>query len=228
MMISRRQFVLATASSFLSGRAFAISGNNVNWSTFHAQMTALAEAEARQQVTQKEVAELGVQYLKNLDINSAEFKTAIADAYESGNRYWLWQRMIKEQNINGGILNIDSHQLVTLHDHPGATGVIRIISGETEVWQFDEVASMNAEAGATQLQRVSHSVLKVGDMAVLNPHKGNIHALRAMNGECRMLDFFIPPYQSSQRNWYEPLEANWFNEEKIACRKIPQHAFTDA
>jgi hypothetical protein len=49
-----------------------------------------------------------------------------------------------------------------------------------------------------------------------------------MNGECRMLDFFIPPYQSSQRNWFEPLEANWFNEEKITCRKIPQHAFTDA
>ena len=136
-MIDRRQFLLATASVFLPGRAFSASSNGVSWSTFHAQMTALAEAEGRRQIDQKGVAELGMQYLKSLDISSAEFKSAIADSYESGNRYWLWQRMIKGQNINGGILNIDSDQLVQLHDHPGAIGMVRIISGEVEAWQFD-------------------------------------------------------------------------------------------
>jgi hypothetical protein len=65
-------------------------------------------------------------------------------------------------------------------------------------------------------------------MTVLTPQKGNIHALRAVSKQCRMLDFFIPPYQRSQRSWYVPLAENWFVEERVACRKIPQHAYTEA
>ena len=191
-------------------------------------MIELADADADRSMSQEDIAERGMQYLNQLDITSAKFKAAVDDSYETGNRYWLWQRMIKGQHVNGGILNIDSDQLVTLHDHPGATGMVRIISGETEVWQFDLATKESQSDGVAELVRVSHRVMKVGDMAVLNPEKGNIHALRAINGKCRMLDFFIPPYQRSERHWYEPLDANWFDKEKVACRKIPQHAYEKA
>lgn len=233
--------MLATAASVLFPRsAFAVrrqhinnvpglvGKDNIKWSEFHDLMTALAEADANHSMSQKEIAERGMQYLKQLDITSAEFKAAVDDSYETGNRYWLWQRMIKGKNVNGGILNIDSDQLVALHDHPGATGMVRIISGETEVWQFDPATKEKNSEGIAELVRVSHRVLKVGDMAVLNPEKGNIHALRAISGKCRMLDFFIPPYQRNERHWYEPLDANWFDKEKVACRKIPQYVYEAA
>lgn len=176
----------------------------------------------------------GLRHLQQLDIGDSQFQQALEGAYETGNRYWLWQRMIKQQNINGGILNINSGQLVQLHDHPGATGLLRIIEGEAEVWQFDAVSQRRAgevEAAAgdnqsiEQLIRVSHAVLKAGDTAVLTPEKGNIHALRSVSKECRMLDFFIPPYQRNQRSWYEPLVDDWFDKERIACRRIPQDAY---
>ncbi len=210
-------------------------------------MTVLAEANANDSIDQQAVVESGMLYLKQLDIDLAEFKHAVEACYETGNRYWLWQRLINERNINGGILNINSDQIVQLHDHPGATGMVRIISGETEVWLFDEVKagkgkqgntkeskSENAgeqdgvEQGSVELVRVSHRVLRPGDMAVLTPEKGNIHALRAVSQPCSMLDFFIPPYQRSQRSWYEPFADDWFDKERIACRKIPQHAYTKA
>ena len=232
-LISRRQLLLAAASAaLLPGRVSASSGvrKKISWSVFESQMAELASSKASGKIDQKVVAERGMQYLKQLEIGSAEFKTAVDASYETGNRYWLWQRMIKQQNINGGILNIDSEQMVQLHDHPGATGMVRIISGETEVWLFDEVkqGEANNQQDVTQLKRVSHRVLRAGDTAVLTPNKGNIHALRAISKECRMLDFFIPPYERSQRNWFEPLEKNWFDKEKIACKKIPQHAYTNA
>ena len=246
-MISRRELLLAAgAAALLPARVMASGGHvtagqdgaeqkNINWSEFQAQMTALAAAEANRSVDQKVIAERGMQVLKQLDIYSADFKEAVDASYETGNRYWLWQRLIKGQNINGGILNIDSDQLVQLHDHPGATGMVRIISGEVEAWQFDEAGqdrAVTAESAdkkdVTDLARVSHRILKTGDMAVLTPDRGNIHALRAISKQCSMLDFFIPPYRRSQRNWYEPLEANWFDKEKVTCRKIPQHAYMDA
>ena len=157
-MISRRKLLCVTAASVLFPRsALAASSqqinnvpglvgkDNIKWSEFHYLMKALAEADADHSMSQKEIAERGMQYLKQLDITSAEFKAAVDDSYETGNRYWLWQRMVKRKNVNGGILNIDSDQLVALHDHPGATGMVRVISGETEVWQFDPVTKEKKE-----------------------------------------------------------------------------------
>jgi hypothetical protein len=235
-MVTRRELLLAATAALLPAKVLAIAEQRtISWSEFQDQMTALAASAANRDFDQRAVAESGMRYLKQLDIQSAEFKEAVDVSFETGNRYWLWQRMIKGQDINGGILNIDSGQLVQLHDHPGATGMVRIISGEVEAWQFDELTQDNGNNGKgtdgqdiTELTRVSHRILKAGDMAVLTPEKGNIHALRAVSKQCRMLDFFIPPYQRSQRSWYEPLTESWFNEERVACRKIPQHAYTDA
>jgi hypothetical protein len=235
-MVTRRELLLAATAALLPAKVLAIAEQRtINWSEFQDQMTVLAASAANRDFDQRAVAERGMRYLNQLDIQSAEFKEAVDVSFETGNRYWLWQRMIKGQDINGGILNIDSGQLVQLHDHPGATGMVRIISGEVEAWQFDELTQDKEKKGKgtdgqdiTELTRVSHRILKAGDMAVLTPEKGNIHALRAVSKQCRMLDFFIPPYQRSQRSWYEPLAESWFNEERVACRKIPQHAYTDA
>ncbi|MCK4707751.1 MAG: hypothetical protein KAU21_03965, partial [Gammaproteobacteria bacterium] len=220
-------------ATLFPAKASASKGDSqvsISWSEFQKQMIALAAAEESGSIEQKIVSEQGMQYLRRLDISSREFRQAVNDSYETGNRYWLWQRMIKARNINGGILNIDSDQLVQLHDHPGATGMVRIISGEAEVWQYDQLKEKQTTDGqnVAELVRVSHGVLRAGDMAILTPSKGNIHALRAVSKECRMLDFFIPPYERSQRSWYEPITNNWFNKKQILCRKVPQYAYTKA
>ena len=235
-MVTRRELLLAATASLLPAKVLATAERkNISWSAFRGHMTALAATAENRELDQKAVAERGMRYLKQLDIQSSEFKDAVDASYETGNRYWLWQRMIKGQNINGGILNIDSDQLVQLHDHPGATGMVRIISGEVEAWQFDVLMQDKEKKGKgadgrdiAELTRVSHRILKAGDMAVLTPEKGNVHALRAISKQCRMLDFFIPPYQRSERSWYEPLAESWFNEDRVACIKIPQHAYTEA
>lgn len=229
---------MTAAMTLLPGRVITAAGrvsqdtanDKLGWSEFEQNMTALAELQAGGRLDQQSLVERGRQYLLKLDLASAGFAGAVDASYETGNRYWLWQRMVKQRNVNGGILNINNEQLVQLHDHPGATGLLRIISGETEVWQFDQLAtgSDTWDVGTVELVRVSRRLLKPGDTAVLAPDKGNIHALRAVTKECRMLDFFIPPYKSSQRSWFEPLTANWFEKEKVLTRKIPQHAYTKA
>jgi len=207
----------------------------LSWTKFQTQITQLADAKASGAVKQQQVINSGLQLLRQLDIHSGEFNRAVAESYETGNRYWLWQRLIKQRNINGGILNIDSEQLVQLHDHQGAIGMVRIISGKAEIWQFDEVEhhgideqASDAEPEVAELARVSRKTLRPGDTAVLTPDRGNIHALRSITKECRMLDFFIPPYELSQRNWFEPLAKNWFDMKRISCQKIPHNVYAKA
>ena len=232
-MINRRQLLLMAASAALLPKAiFASSdaGKKLGWREFKQQMSRLADERLVAGLEQEAVSERGLAYLQQLDIQSPDFMTAVEDSYESGNRYWLWQRLMKAHNINGGILNIDSDQLVQLHDHPGATGMVRIISGEVEVWQFDEVEQnrLQQKQGVAELRRFSHGTLKAGDTAVLTPKAGNIHALRSISKQCRMLDFFIPPYQRSDRHWYQPLTKNWSEQETVACKKIAQQDYADA
>lgn len=233
-MISRRQLLLTAASvMLLPAKVMAGIGvqKKLSWPEFQEKMTELANAETPGVVDQKAVAQNAMKMLQQFDISSIEFSQAVEDSYETGNRYWLWQRLIKQRNLNGGILTIDENQLVPLHDHPGATGMVRIISGEAEVWLFDEAREKQAaqnkpEQGIVELVQVSRRVLRSGDTAILTPHRGNIHALKSLSKKCNMLDFFIPPYEKSQRNWFEPLTENWFDKERISCRKIPQHVYT--
>ena len=88
------------------------------------------------------MAAQGKQLLQQLDTTEQAFQTAVQAAYESGNRFWLWQRLTRASNINGGILTIEQGEDVPLHDHPGATGMVRVLTGEVEVWQFDRPAAM--------------------------------------------------------------------------------------
>jgi hypothetical protein len=191
-------------------------------------MKALAAQYAAGSIRQPEVAQHGLELMRHLDISGESFIRAASESYESGNRFWLWQRLTRETELNGGILNIEKGQPVPLHDHPGATGMLQVLEGELEVWQFDSLqgSASHRDKEHTVLQRVSRRILHPGDNASLSPNKGNIHALRAVSRECSMLDYFIPPYVRSARSWYEPEKPDWFNEDRIACRAVPENEFS--
>ena len=231
--IGRRRFLLSSlaiaccASVPLRAVVAEIADAGDDWGAFVARMQDLADSYDLGNATRDQLASRGLQYLQTLDIESASFTAAVADAYESGNDFWLWQRMVKDINLNGGILNIDRSRTVQLHDHPGATGILRIISGEVEIWQYDRVSD-SADRSTAVLQRTERRILKPGDTAVLSPDKGNIHALKSISAECRMLDFFIPPYRPAQRSWFEPLDKGWKDRERLACRCISQEDYNGA
>lgn len=225
-MTTRRE-LLAAAGVMLLPRWVLAGTPRESWQVFIDGMSRLAASNADGIASEKAVAIHGIRMLQQLDVSSSAFAGAVGEAYETGNRFWMWQRLTREPVLNGGILTVGQAQDVPLHDHPGATGLLRLLTGELEVWQFDRLpASARQQAdGLSELQRVTHRVLRPGDTAILSPLHGNIHALRARSGECSMLDYFIPPYTRSARTWYEPLDADWFDGERITCRCIPEDDF---
>ena len=225
-MLDRRHFMLASlAGVLLPGALIAgvSQGRPLPWPEYLAEMKQLASAYANRTLTQDELAARGIQLMRQLDTTDPAFQEAINVAYESGNRFWLWQRLTRESAINGGILYIEQGHDVPLHDHPGATGMVRVLSGEVEVWQFDPTATTGDQV---MLERVTHRVLRSGDIAMLSPDNGNIHALRARSQTCRMLDYFIPPYVRSERNWFLPVDGDWGERQRIRCLRIPEDDFT--
>lgn len=229
-MIRRREFMFASfAAALLPGAVAAASRvpASLPWPDFDAAMQQLASAWTDRTISQADMAAQGIQLLRQLETTGPAWQAAIEAAWESGNRFWLWQRLTRKDDINGGVLTIEQGQDVPLHDHPGATGMVRVLAGELEVWQFDRTKTtktVEADSPAV-LERVMHRVLRSGDTAVLSPQRGNIHALRARSKTCSMLDYFIPPYVRRERTWYEPLDSNWHNSPRISCRCIAENDF---
>jgi len=236
-MISRREIILSIAS--LTGLALqqnplvALAANSkvaasskIEWPEFVTRMKTLSERFDSGAIRQHEMEEEGLMLISRLDIGATSFRQAENNAFESGNAFWLWQRMIRARFIDGGILNIDKAQMIPLHDHPGATGMVRIISGEAEVWKFERTEKDKHKPGKAQLELVNHGVLHAGDTATVTPQNGNIHALRSVSRECRMLDFFIPPFERRTLLYFKPDQNNWFNKQRISCRAIPRNEFT--
>ena len=229
-MIDRRNFLLASLVAMLTPRAVLSDTQTsvqLSWADYLGEMKQLSSACADRTITQRDMATRGVQLLLQLDTTDNAFQKAIDTSYESGNRFWLWQRLTKDTGINGGILNIERGQDVPLHDHPGATGMVRVLTGEVEVWQFDRsiTATTTKTAGKAVLERVTHRVMQPGDVAVLSPDSGNIHALRARSKTCSMLDYFIPPYERSDRTWYRPVDDGWYDKTRITCESITENDF---
>jgi hypothetical protein len=229
-MLNRRIFMLASLAAALlpAGVTAGMRAQKaLSWTDCEAEMKQLASAYADRMITQAAMAARGVQLLQNLDTADNEFLAAVQASYESGNRFWLWQRLTKEGAINGGILNIEQGQDVPLHDHPGATGMVRVLSGEVEVWQFDrlDIAPALVADGQAVLELVFHRVLHPGDTASLSPDSGNIHALRARSKQCSMLDYFIPPYERSERTWYQPVDSGWHDQGRITCESVSENNF---
>ena len=228
-MLNRRNFVLASLAAALlpAGVTADMRAHKaLSWADYLREMKQLASAYADRTITQPAMAARGVQLLQQLDTTDSGFLAAIQTSWESGNRFWLWQRLTKENAIKGGILTIERDQDVPLHDHPGATGMVRVLTGEVEVWKFDRaVKAANNPADHDVLELVTHRVMQPGDIAVLSPDSGNIHALRARSKTCSMLDYFIPPYERSERTWYQPVDDGWHDKARISCESISEDDF---
>ena len=230
-MIDRRAFMLISLATVLMPRAVTAgmrADKSLSWTDYLGEMKQLASAYADKVITQGDMAARGVQLLRQLDVAGSDFQEAVQSSYESGNRFWLWQRLTKESGIKGGILNMEQNQDVPLHDHPGATGMVRVLTGEVEVWQFDrpEISPSFVADDRAMLKRATHRVMRPGDIALLSPDSGNIHALRSLSKTCSMLDYFIPPYERSERTWFQPIDADWFDKTHITCQCIHENDFS--
>ena len=229
-MIDRRTFIRSTLATALLPWTVA-AGTRADkpllWADYLDALQQLASAHANRAVTQRHLATRATQLLQQLDLSDSTFQAALDASHESGNRFWHWQRLTKESTIKGGVLTIVQDQDVPLHDHPGATGMVRVLTGEVEVWQFDRPVA--APAGPTDsravLERACRRVMRPGDIATLSPASGNIHALRARSSTCSMLDYFIPPYVRSKRTWFQPVDTDWFDQTRILCRCIHENDF---
>lgn len=119
--------------------------------------------------------------------------------------------------FTAGIFIIHKGMSIPLHDHPGMTGLCKILYGSVKVTSYDHnpLIYVKNENVADQIKGVpvkrrSVTILNnESDCEILLPNHGNYHAIHSIDGDAAMFDILAPPYsQTNDCQYYRELTKN--------------------
>ena len=89
---------------------------------------------------------------------------------------------------------------VPVHDHPGITIYMYVISGKLRIKSYNVVGE---QEGKKIFRQVVDNVLSAGESASLTPEHANVHSLTILEDDTQFIDAFAPPYACNDIvNWY--------------------------
>lgn len=104
-----------------------------------------------------------------------------------------------------GIFIVRKGMSMPLHDHPGMTGLLKVLYGSIKLQAYDNCPGAELPPGANLKRKPirvrKYSPLIVGaDCAcqVLSGDEGCFHSIQAHGGEAAFLDILAPPYSDSR------------------------------
>lgn len=164
-------------------------------------------------------------YERLLDI--PEYRSVIYAAIHARNssRSTSCQTLIANTSIRADILTVRRERPIPLHDHPGSSGILLVLSGSISVDQYDVVCGQDDYDGKTlvELRRVSCKELGLGGVSLFRGDWGNVHSVRALTEKSVILDIVTPPCRRQERSWFFPLPVNPAGDRRIFA-KLPSRA----
>lgn len=128
-------------------------------------------------------------------------------SWHRSDRPWQWMRLFEDSRIRIGLLAVSADQPIPMHDHPGSSGVLLLLSGSLEIVQYNLAVpyTQYQNSSPVLLQQIEDSTLTEGEATIFSDHVGNIHSLTSLESMSVVLQVLITPYQLAQRSWYFPV-----------------------
>lgn len=135
---------------------------------------------------------------------------------------WGWLPFRDDASLRLGLLTIHSGQPISIHDHPGSTGLLLILEGSLQIINYACASPIKPTATRqmVSLTETGKQSLSAGDITLFDPTEGNIHAVAADRGPCVVLDILLSPYSDDERGWYMPLDDKAASRGKFTAMRL--------
>lgn len=120
--------------------------------------------------------------------------------------------VLEHADVTVSIFIVRKGMKLPLHDHPGMTGVIKVLYGTLKITSYkatngclslDEHSSLNI-IPVTKLPDVI--LTSSSDCQLLTPHIGNFHTIQSVGADAAMFDILSPPYDENREcNFYREI-----------------------
>lgn len=118
---------------------------------------------------------------------------------------WRYQTMVDSPRLRAGLLTLFRFAPIPLHDHPGACGAQRVLSGRVQIERYDHSAGAGQSPQVVWLERTAEEDLTSGGSACFHRGSGNLHRLESLTARSVLLSVMIRPHQDGERAWYFPV-----------------------
>ena len=139
-------------------------------------------------------------------------------------RPWRFLPLLDMPTLRAGVLTLFRFGPVPLHDHPGAYGMQRVLSGRVRVGCYEQGVVSEESERLVWLARTAAHELSAGESSCYFPERGNLHELVSLSSRSVLLTMTIRPCREQERSWYFPVngflpvEHGLFNRLKKATR----------
>ena len=142
------------------------------------------------------------------------------------NQPWNYYPLSSTALLQVGLITLFRFIPIPLHDHPGAYGALRILSGKVHIQQYQHSTDTNQQQSIVSLKRVaSHNLSRDGN-AAFQPDTGNLHDIKSLSRHSVLLSMMIHPYQPQERSWYFPMHFPGMGKERLYNR-VQRRAFSN-
>lgn len=120
-------------------------------------------------------------------------------------RPWHYLPLIEMPVLRAGIVTLFRFAPIPLHDHPGAYGVQRVLSGRVRFGCYEHAPAAMENERVVSVGRAAKHELCAGGSSCYYPDRGNLHELLSLSARSVLLSMTIRPCREQDRSWYFPV-----------------------
>ena len=152
----------------------------------------------------------------------------------------------KDYIFTMGVFILKSGTEIPLHDHPGMTGLVRVLHGDASIQSYSPTSDFFKQSNQLSLDNETLSKLRLSSncnlkmakkhapiiltpdtsVGVLRPSDNNFHCVKAVDGATAFLDVISPPYDDDDKccTYYEEIKGDVCDSELTTGKKSKDFA----
>lgn len=113
--------------------------------------------------------------------------------------------IFKSDFIEVKLNRITTTRSLPLHDHPGASGSMLVISGRVQTVSCEQEKTDLNRQTRSQLKIVANSILSIGDSSCFTKKHNNIHSITALTDTAIIFTVHVNPFPNTRQSYFFPL-----------------------
>ena len=120
------------------------------------------------------------------------------------NKQHLISSVFKSDFLHVKLISMTPERSLPLHDHPGTSGSMMVISGRVHAIACEQEAPRNGNQTRCLLKVVKNTTLYTGDSCCFTETQQNIHSFKALTERAVIIIAHVNPFATNQQSYFFP------------------------